>query len=84
MVLAAGAVVGVLDSKHGVGGVDRQGEAQQDGQVPLVVVQRGRGVGRAIQHETRALGLLGCLLRLQLLDDAEESLMIRVARLEAR
>ena len=86
MILAAGGIVLILDSKHGVGGVDREREAEQDGQVPLIIVKRSGGVSGhgAIYHKTCSLGVLGCLLGLQLLDDAEKSLVSRVARLETR
>ena len=84
MVLAAGGVVLILDCKHGVGGVDGEGETEQDGQVALIVVERSCGVSghRAINDKACSLRVLSCLLSLELLDDAEQSLVTRVASLE--
>ena len=45
VVFAAALVVLVLHHEHRVGGVDREGESQQHGDVPLVVVDPGRGAG---------------------------------------
>ena len=45
MVFTAALVVLILHQEHRVGGVDREGEGQQHGDVSLVVVHPGRSVG---------------------------------------
>ena len=45
VVFTAALVVLILHQEHRVGGVDREGEGQQHGDVSLVVVHPGRSVG---------------------------------------
>ena len=78
----------IFDPKHGVGAIDRQGEAEHDGQVPLVVVDGGRLLRqaghRAVNDKTGSLGVLQSLLLLQLLDNLQELLVIIIVSFEAR
>ena len=85
--LAAAAVVLILDPEHGVGAVDGQGEGEQDGQVPLVVVDGGGLIHHAghgtVNDKTGSLGVLCSLLVLELLDNLEELFVIIVVSFEA-
>ena len=84
VVFTAALVVLVLHHEHRVGGVDRQGEGQQHGDVPLVVVDPGRGVGRegAVQHKAGPRHLLGLLLLPQLGNDLQQGVVVIIIGLK--